>query len=69
VSFPPFWLNVLAILYWLLLLLWLYLDLYTSCIFNRVHSYKPNFFGVNFNIIFLSKPRYPRMARYIADKL
>jgi hypothetical protein len=35
VSFPPFWINVLAILSWLLLLLWLYLDLYTNCILHH----------------------------------
>jgi hypothetical protein len=34
VSFPSFWLNVLAILTWLLLLLWLYLDLFTNCILH-----------------------------------
>jgi hypothetical protein len=32
VSFPPFWLNILAVLTWLLLLLWLYLDIYSNCI-------------------------------------
>jgi hypothetical protein len=32
VSFPPFWLNALTTLSWLLVLLWLYLGLHTNCI-------------------------------------
>jgi hypothetical protein len=35
VSFPTFWLNVLVILTWLPLLLWLYLDLYINRIVHH----------------------------------
>jgi hypothetical protein len=39
VSFPPFWANVLAILSWLLSLLWLYLGPYTNrTVHHCIHS-------------------------------